>query len=310
MTINSTTSRNAHTGNGSVSNYSYTFYIFEDSDLLVTVKNTDDEETTLVLTTDYTVNGAGELTGRSIDLVSSGQAWLTAGKLTTGYIITIRRVRPLEQETDIRNQGEYLPEVIENTFDHLLMVDQQQQDELDRSVKFPETVSSADFDPTLPAEITANYYPRVNPTGDGWVWAAGDIGDAADITFTPAGSIAATTVQAAIVELDADVQTVVNSRASPAAVVAGTAIIPSAVFNQTRFIQGSGGAVTVSANPQIAAGTIIGQRLTLVGRSDTNTVTYNNGNGLVTNGIRVLKASSTIEFLWDGTNWVEVPNDL
>lgn len=48
-------------------------------------------------------------------------------------------------------------------------------------------------------------------------------------------------------------------------------------------VQGSGGAITITANPQIVAG-IDGQLLLLEGGSDTNTVTINDGTGLHLHG--------------------------
>jgi hypothetical protein len=48
-------------------------------------------------------------------------------------------VRPISQTTDIRNQSQVFNDVLEDTYDKLVMIDQQQQDEIDRSLKFPET---------------------------------------------------------------------------------------------------------------------------------------------------------------------------
>ena len=150
MTIASTTNRNNYTGNGSVSAYDYTYRIFDEDDLLITVRDTDDVETTLVISTDYTVSGVGDDGGGTVTLVNSNQDWLdSGGDLLTGYILSIRRVRPLLQETDIRNQGDFLPETHEDEFDRGVMVSQQQQDELDRSVKLSETFTGVDV--TLPA---------------------------------------------------------------------------------------------------------------------------------------------------------------
>lgn len=100
--------------------------------------------------------------------------------------------------------------------------------------------------------------------------------------------------------------TVTGTRASPSAVVAGTGIAftGSSYFNMW-FIEGSGGAVTISANPQIAAGSVVGQRLKLVCRNNTNTVTFSDGTGLDLNGDCVMGSSSILELFWDGTNWVE-----
>jgi hypothetical protein len=101
--------------------------------------------------------------------------------------------------------------------------------------------------------------------------------------------------------------TVTGTRASPSSIVAGTGISFTAnhIYN-IWFIQGSGGAVTVTANPQISAGTTVGQKLTLIGRSDTNTVTISNGTGLSLNSSAVLGADDVIQLIWDGTNWTEM----
>lgn len=155
MSISSTTNRNNYTGNGTTGTYSYTYKIFSQTDLLVTIRDTsDDSETTLTISTDYTVTGVGGTSGGTIVLVSGGQDWIDgSGYLDTGYEISIRRVRPLTQTADIRNQGDFYPEVHEDVFDKLTMVDQQQQDELDRSLKLSESIDPDDFDPSIPAEI-------------------------------------------------------------------------------------------------------------------------------------------------------------
>lgn len=162
MSFSSTNSRNDYTGNNSTDTYNYTFYIFNQADLLVTIRDTSDVEETQVLTTDYTVTGVGSSGG--------GTIVLTAGNLATGYILTIRRVLEITQETDIRNQGSFYPEIHEDQFDRGIMIAQQQQDELDRSVKLPETVDPADFDATLPVDIVgvANITVMTNATGDGF----------------------------------------------------------------------------------------------------------------------------------------------
>lgn len=151
MTISSTTNRNDYTGNGSVNTYSYSFKIFSQSNLQVTVVDLSGVQTTLTLLTDYTVTGVGETAGGTIVLVNAGQAWLTSGNLTSGFGLTIRRVRELKQETDIRNQGDFFPEAHENEFDKQIMVDQQQQDEIDRSLKLPETEAGTAAKTTWPS---------------------------------------------------------------------------------------------------------------------------------------------------------------
>lgn len=198
MSIASETNRNNYIGNGAALTYSYTFKIFNDDELRVTVKSTLDVETTLTLNTHYTVTGAGSNSGGSISLVNGAFAWITSTFLTSGYALTIRRDLELIQETDIRNQGEFFPEIHEDVFDRLTMLDQQQQDELSRSVKLSETSVVADFDPTLPPGLVGevNKVLMTNATGDGFEVgpSTGAISDAAAEAAAAAASAAAALV--------------------------------------------------------------------------------------------------------------------
>ena len=173
MSVTSTTNRNSYTGNGTANTYAYSFKIFDEDHLVVTVQDdsTPPVETTLTKTTDYTVTGVGSTSGGNVVLVDAAQAWLDGdGDLLTDYVITIRRVVPLTQTTDIRNQGDFYPEVHEDRFDKLVMADQQQQDEVDRSVKLPESITPSAFDPTLPTDVgTVSKSIVTNPAGDGLV---------------------------------------------------------------------------------------------------------------------------------------------
>lgn len=157
MTLNSTTARNDYVGNGATSSYSYTFRITAASDLTVTKRDTAGVETTLALTTDYTVSGVGSGSGGTITL--------TAGALPSGYALTIRRVLPLTQPTDLRNQGPFLAETHETVFDRLTMIVQQLQDVITRSVRVSET--NGPFNPLLPSTISQSggKYLAVNTTG-------------------------------------------------------------------------------------------------------------------------------------------------
>lgn len=141
MTVSSTSNRVSYPGTGSAGPFPFTFKVFADTDLLVTKRDSDDVETTLTLTTDYTVDGAGDAAGGSVTLVDD---------LEDGELLVIRRKLPLTQLTDLRNQGDYLAETVEDTEDRAVMIAQQQQDEIDRSIKLPETTSADDVSVTLP----------------------------------------------------------------------------------------------------------------------------------------------------------------
>lgn len=166
MTISSAVNRNDYVGNGAANTYAYSFKVFVEASLVVTVADADGNETTLSLTTDYTTTGIGETSGGNIVLVNASQDWLTGGFLKSGYALTIRRIRSLVQETDIRNQGDFFPESHEDEFDKQIMIDQQQQDELDRAVKL--AVTETGVDATLP-RASADAYIGWNSDGDAFV---------------------------------------------------------------------------------------------------------------------------------------------
>ena len=98
---------------------------------------------------------------------------------------------------------------------------------------------------------------------------------------------------------------ITGTRASPSLIVAGTGIAFTGAFAEnTWFIAGSGGAVDISANPQIVAGTL-GQRLRLVGRHAINTVQLDTGTGLWLNGTCILGEGEILNLWCDGVSWVE-----
>ncbi len=87
--------------------------------------------TETLLTGGYTVTLAGN--GGSVTYPTSG------APLAVGHKITLRRVVPLTQDTDLANQGGFYAETHEDRFDLLAMADQQQQEEIDRAIKAPVT---------------------------------------------------------------------------------------------------------------------------------------------------------------------------
>ena len=116
MTVSTEADHKDYTGNGVTTAFPYTFRIYKNSDLLVTVIDLDENITELVLDTNYTVTGAGTYQG--------GNVVLTA-PLANGWKISISRELPVTQETDLRNQGKFFPEIHEDAFDKLTMLIQQ-----------------------------------------------------------------------------------------------------------------------------------------------------------------------------------------
>jgi hypothetical protein len=100
--------------------------------------------------------------------------------------------------------------------------------------------------------------------------------------------------------------TVTGTRAAPINITAAGGISPAGVAREIIFIQGSGGAVDLTANPQIAAGTAVGNELTLICRNAINTVKLDIGTGLNLLANITLALDWAITLIWDGTNWNEI----
>jgi hypothetical protein len=155
LTVSSSTSRMSYTGSSSASVFPYTFKIFDESELVVTVlRVSTGVETTLVITTDYTVSGEDVSSGGNVTLVNASQAWLSAGTLATGYNMTIRRVVPQTQTTAINSNGPFDSAVHEKAFDRGVMRTQQLQDEVNRSMQLPETEAGTSANTTMPDAAT------------------------------------------------------------------------------------------------------------------------------------------------------------
>lgn len=116
MTVSTEVNQAAYTGNGVTTVFPYTFRILKSSNLTVTRIDLLEGETVLTLGTDYTVSGAGGYSGGAVNL---------AKPLPNGFGIIIERDLDVIQETDLRNQGTFFPEVHENAFDYLTMLIQQ-----------------------------------------------------------------------------------------------------------------------------------------------------------------------------------------
>lgn len=172
MTVSSTNNRMSYPGTGSTGPFTFTFKVFDESHLLVTKADDDGDETTLVLNTDYAVEVDGN-NGGSVTLTDA---------LESGETLVIRRVLPLTQETDLRNQGEYLAETVEDAEDRAVMIAQQQQDEINRSVRLSETTDPNSVSPILPTPAAGKFISW-NDSADGFVNA-----DATDLLTAAGGS--------------------------------------------------------------------------------------------------------------------------
>lgn len=159
MTINSTTRKtNNLAGNGNTHTYPFAFKVFADSEIVVKkleVSTSTETTLTLGLNNDYIVTLNQDQNGNpggSITLKSGGNNL----NLPSGFQIVITSAVLSLQGTDLTNQGGFYPEVINDALDKSAILHQQQQDELDRSIKFSLTNTIGSL------EITENADARKN----------------------------------------------------------------------------------------------------------------------------------------------------
>jgi len=88
-------------------------------------------------------------------------------------------------------------------------------------------------------------------------------------------------------------------------IVAGTGITAAMLWENILYTGSS--AIDITANPQIAPG-YNGQRITIVGSSDTNTLTLDDGSGLLLSGQCVLGVGDAITLIFNKAfnYWIEV----
>ena len=140
MTVSSTTVKNSYSGNGSTTEFAYTFKILVNSDLQVIIRSSTGTETTKTITTHYTVAGAGDASGGSITF--------TSGNIpASGETVVVRRNVPQTQAIDYIANDPFPAETHEEGLDRAAMVAQQLSEEADRSIKLSRTntMNSTEF---------------------------------------------------------------------------------------------------------------------------------------------------------------------
>jgi hypothetical protein len=146
LIVNDTTPRAQYVASGGQTVFAYAFEIFEDADLLVYLTPTgslaDDASDILVLTTDYTVSNAGVTGGGDVTLIVAA---------TSGDIITIVRDVAVARLIDYQTAGDFLASTVNDDFDKIVMMVQQQEDSLaDRLMRFINTANLTGINTDLP----------------------------------------------------------------------------------------------------------------------------------------------------------------
>jgi len=171
MTVSSTTTKVSYSGDGTTSAFAYSFKIFNDSDLVIIVRNnTTGAETTKTLNTDYLVSNAGESDGGTVtfkfDTGNSGDSNYdtTDRRPQSGETVLLKRVMTLTQNTDYTPNDSFPAAAHEEALDKLTFIQQQQQEEIDRTFKFAETDTGTITIPT--STERASKYLGFDTNGD------------------------------------------------------------------------------------------------------------------------------------------------
>lgn len=306
-------------GTADTSDYTFDFTIQDELHLLIYM-----QDDTGAIVDGYPVRGDDTtvLTGVIFDAVAGGGTISLVDDLPDSYVLTALMANDAPtQASEFKGKGSFTLSNIELALDFLACQIQRLAYLTQRSVKLSDVDDSDVFDSSLPAGAVdeAGATIVINADGDGYDFGATltQIADAstyaaqalasqvAALASQVAAAASATAAAASAAAASASI-TLYGTQGSPLGITAAGGIANNIPGEQGSFIHGSPGAVTVSANPQIAAGTVVGQKMTLIGCDDTNTVTLTNGNGLRLNGDAVIGDGYVMSFMWDGANWQEL----
>ena len=147
MTVSSTTTKNSYSGDGSTTTFAYALKIFADADLTVILRSSTGTETVQSLTTNYTVTNAGNANGGNVVFGTAP---------ASGVTVVIRRNMAQTQSTDYVANDPFPAATHEDALDRLTFIDQQQQEEVDRSIKLSRTNTMTSTEFTVGATDRAN----------------------------------------------------------------------------------------------------------------------------------------------------------
>lgn len=144
MTVNTTISSQRFTGNGVTVAWPFNFKFFANSDIQAVVITPLGVETALTLGPDYSLTGSGTAMGGTLTTT------VPVANLDT---LVVSRILVPNQLTDLRNQGEFFPEIHEDIFDRLTMLVQQALNNNGQALLFPLT-DAPGLSKTLPIQAS------------------------------------------------------------------------------------------------------------------------------------------------------------
>ena len=138
MPVENRVNKVLYNGDGTTKDFQFSFKIFKEENIVVSIVNADGTETTKTLGSDYSVS--------SDDFNLGGTVTMKVAPLATEKLFIIRSI-PLVQDANFRPVSGFPEEVITDGFDAGIMIDQDLQEQIDRCLRAPSFVST---DYTLP----------------------------------------------------------------------------------------------------------------------------------------------------------------
>ncbi len=126
MTVTSSNNKIQYTGDGSTTVFPYNFKIFAQTELIVELyEKSTAITTTLALTTNYTVSGVGNSSGGNVTTIST---------YASTHKLIIRRSLPITTSVDYIENHPTSADTAETALDRNIMISQQLQEQIDRTV--------------------------------------------------------------------------------------------------------------------------------------------------------------------------------
>lgn len=295
MTITATGNRESYAGNGVTTTFAFPHPFFVTTDLTVYEQIVSTGAvTTLALTTDYTVSGAGTQTGGQVTrLVATA----------TGTNIVIVRAVPYTQGASFPNNTAFDGPTVEAAFDRSVVLNAQVLDLVSRTMQQPAT-DVANIGP-LPGKTTrVSTFAAYDANGDP-IAAAGPTSGGAPVSVYGATLVAATDANAArtvlatysTAQVDAANAVVVASSLQKSVFTTkGDLVAATAASTPARFAIGTDGKV-LQADSSQAAGLIWKDR-----RVSMGVVASTSGTSIDFNSIPTWATTITIMFQGVSTN--------
>jgi len=159
MTISTTIVKNSYSGDGSTTTFSYTFKVLAESDLTVIIRSALGTETTKTLNTHYTITGVGDAAGGSITF--------TAGNIPTSTeTVVLLRDTTQTQAIDYVANDPFPAESHEEGLDRSVILSQEIQEEVDRSIKLSRTNTMTNTEFTVGPTDRANKVLSFDSSGE------------------------------------------------------------------------------------------------------------------------------------------------